>query len=84
MLPGRLTEDVFRRYVLWTDEDNLKLVQRYYPEFLETYMALPAEIYRADMVGLAVSIHHLCVSLKVVSLGPKHVHASVRRSLRRP
>jgi hypothetical protein len=46
---------VSRRYVLWTDEDNLKLVQRYYPEFLQIYMALPAEIYRADMVGTAIN-----------------------------
>ncbi|KIM33667.1 glycosyltransferase family 32 protein [Serendipita vermifera MAFF 305830] len=38
------------KYVLWTDEDNLKLVQKFYPEFLQTYQNLPREIYRADMV----------------------------------
>ncbi|KIM33666.1 glycosyltransferase family 32 protein [Serendipita vermifera MAFF 305830] len=36
-------------YVLWTDADNLQLVQKYYPNFLQTYKDLPKEIYRADM-----------------------------------
>ncbi|KAG8830026.1 Chitin synthase, class 2 [Serendipita sp. 399] len=37
-------------YVLWTDEDNRQLIQKYYPEYLETYNSLPREIYRADMI----------------------------------
>ena len=35
-------------WVLWTDEDNLKLVQRFAPWFLNTYEDLETEIYRAD------------------------------------
>ncbi|KAK9369793.1 nucleotide-diphospho-sugar transferase [Lipomyces kononenkoae] len=37
-------------WVLWTDEDNLNLVKKYFPWFLKYYQALPAEIYRADVV----------------------------------
>lgn len=36
-------------WVLWTDEDNAKMVEDYFPWFLETYRALPAEINRADV-----------------------------------
>lgn len=36
-------------HVLWTDADNRALVDRFYPEYLEAYDALPREIYRADM-----------------------------------
>ena len=35
-------------WVLWTDEDNLKLVERYAPWFMDTYDELRSEIYRAD------------------------------------
>lgn len=35
-------------WVLWTDEDNLKLVERFAPWFLDTYEDLKTEIYRAD------------------------------------
>ncbi|KAK9234257.1 nucleotide-diphospho-sugar transferase [Lipomyces kononenkoae] len=37
-------------WVLWTDEDNLNLVKKYFPWFLEYYQKLPGEIYRADLV----------------------------------
>lgn len=37
-------------YVLWTDEDNKQLVQRYYIDYFDVYNDLPREIYRADMV----------------------------------
>jgi mannosyltransferase OCH1-like enzyme len=37
-------------WVLWSDADNLKLVQKYYPWLEESYRALPEEIYRADLV----------------------------------
>lgn len=36
-------------WVLWSDADNLKLVQKYYPWLEESYRALPKEIFRADM-----------------------------------
>lgn len=35
-------------WVLWTDEDNMKLVEKYAPWFADTYDALHSEIYRAD------------------------------------
>ncbi|KAK9357144.1 hypothetical protein V1504DRAFT_494617 [Lipomyces starkeyi] len=38
------------QWVLWTDEDNLNLVKKYFPWFLEYYQKLPGEIYRADLV----------------------------------
>lgn len=35
-------------WVLWTDADNLQLVKKYAPWFLDTYEELKSEIYRAD------------------------------------
>ena len=35
-------------WVLWTDEDNRKMVEKYAPWFLQTYEFLRTEIYRAD------------------------------------
>lgn len=35
-------------WVLWTNEDNLNLVRKYFPWLLEEYLALPGDIYRAD------------------------------------
>ena len=35
-------------YVLWTDEDNYRIIKKYVPWFLQTYRDLPSEIYRAD------------------------------------
>ena len=37
-------------WVLWTDEDNDELVDRYFPWFLDAYKALPGPISRADVV----------------------------------
>ena len=36
-------------WVLWTDEDNLNLVRKYFPWLEESYLAMPGEIYRADL-----------------------------------
>ncbi|EQL00477.1 hypothetical protein G6O67_002487 [Ophiocordyceps sinensis] len=36
-------------WVLWTDEDNLRLVQTYFPSLEAAYRDLPGEIYRADL-----------------------------------
>jgi mannosyltransferase OCH1-like enzyme len=36
-------------WVLWSDADNLKLVQKYYPWLEKSYKSLPKEIFRADM-----------------------------------
>ncbi len=37
-------------WVLWTDDDNLKLVREYFPWLEDTFLALPGNIYRADLV----------------------------------
>lgn len=39
-------------HVLWTDEDNVQLVQQYYPEFLDHYNWLPLMIQKTDFVRL--------------------------------
>ncbi|KAG6012558.1 hypothetical protein E4U54_007455 [Claviceps lovelessii] len=36
-------------WVIWTDEDNLRLVQQHFPWLEEVYNALPGPIYRADL-----------------------------------
>ncbi|KAL4981100.1 nucleotide-diphospho-sugar transferase [Aspergillus desertorum] len=36
-------------YVLWDDESNELLVERYFPWFLKTYRSLPQDINRADI-----------------------------------
>lgn len=36
-------------WVVWTDEDNLHLVQQYFPWLEETYRGLPSVIYQADL-----------------------------------
>ena len=35
-------------WVLWTDDDNHKLVKTYFPWLEETYLGLPGPIYRVD------------------------------------
>jgi inositol phosphorylceramide mannosyltransferase catalytic subunit len=37
------------KWVLWTDEDNLALVKKHFPWFLDTYERLPSKICRADV-----------------------------------
>lgn len=37
-------------YVLWTDDDNLALVQTYFPWLEDTFRGLAGPIYRADFV----------------------------------
>lgn len=37
-------------WVLWTDEDNLKLIERFAPWFMNAYEDLGGEIFRADVV----------------------------------
>ena len=39
-------------HVLWTDEDNLHLVEQHYPEFLEEYNWFPLMIQKTDFVRL--------------------------------
>ncbi|KAF7558190.1 hypothetical protein G7Z17_g123 [Cylindrodendrum hubeiense] len=36
-------------WVLWTDDDNLRLVKEHFPWLEETYLGLPGNIYRADL-----------------------------------
>lgn len=35
-------------YVMWTDEDNMNMVEKYAPWFVNSYDGLKSEIYRAD------------------------------------
>lgn len=35
-------------HVLWSNEDNLALVETFYPEWRSAYDALPSDIYRAQ------------------------------------
>ncbi|KKZ63167.1 hypothetical protein EMCG_02463 [[Emmonsia] crescens] len=35
-------------WVLWTNDDNLNLVRKYFPWLEEAYLELPGDIYRAD------------------------------------
>ena len=37
-------------YKLWTDEDNTAFVKQYFPGFYDTYVGLPKNIMRADMI----------------------------------
>jgi mannosyltransferase OCH1-like enzyme len=37
-------------YRLWTDTDNLAFVKSRYPDLLTTYLALPKNIMRADVI----------------------------------
>ncbi|HQM28620.1 MAG TPA: glycosyltransferase [Syntrophales bacterium] len=37
-------------YKLWTDEDNLTFVKQYFQDFYSTYISLPSNIMRADMI----------------------------------
>ena len=38
--------------ILWSDNDNFELIDRYYPQFLNVYMSLPLVIQKCDMVRL--------------------------------
>lgn len=37
-------------YKLWNEDDNLALVKSHFPDFFETYIGLPRNIMRADMI----------------------------------
>ena len=45
-------------YKFWSDDDNRKLIQQYYPWFLETYDAYPAPIQRADAARYFAVLHY--------------------------
>ncbi len=38
------------QYHLWTDADNLEFVRKEFPDFLDTFVALPKPIMRADVI----------------------------------
>jgi inositol phosphorylceramide mannosyltransferase catalytic subunit len=38
------------QHVLWTDEDNLKLIQKHFASLLPTYLALKSPIVQADFM----------------------------------
>jgi mannosyltransferase OCH1-like enzyme len=41
-------------YKLWTDEDNLRLIREYFPEYLELFMDFEYDIQRADFIRYAI------------------------------
>ena len=45
-------------YKFWSDDDNRKLIQEYYPWFLDTYDGYPAPIQRADAARYFVVLHY--------------------------
>jgi len=45
-------------YMFWSDDDNRKLIEQYYPWFLETYDSYPAPIQRADAARYFAVLHH--------------------------
>ena len=45
-------------YKLWDDRECLAFVQREYPQFLKTYLALPQPVMRADMFRYLVVYHY--------------------------
>jgi hypothetical protein len=73
-------------YVLWTDVDNRRLVEQHYPSLLPTYLALPKEIYRADMVR-PLYLHAfggIYVDLDTDSIRPLQPHFSALASYSNP
>jgi hypothetical protein len=48
-------------YVLWDDDDNLELVETFFPEWRNAYNGLPSNIYRADFArNLYMYVNHFC------------------------
>ena len=45
-------------YRLWTDNDNLQLVRKHYPNLLERYTKLPYGILRADIARILILHKH--------------------------
>jgi hypothetical protein len=65
-------------WVLWTDDDNARLFERYLPWLVDTFQHLPGPIYQADLSrnaymllfgGFVLTSLH---SARSVSLGPPH------------
>lgn len=57
-------------YKMWSDEDNLKLIETDYPWFLETYNKYPKNINRVDMIryfildkygGIYADMDYMCI-----------------------
>lgn len=55
---------------MWTDEDNLKLIENDYPWFLETFNKYPKNIHRVDIVryfildkygGIYADMDYMCI-----------------------
>lgn len=52
------TENPAYRHWLWDDDDNLRFVWEQFPALLRDYEALPAEIYRVDLVRYLFLYHY--------------------------
>ena len=45
-------------YKLWTNDDGEEFVERFYPDFLNVYLAYPYDIQRADAIRYLVVYHY--------------------------
>lgn len=45
-------------FMLWSDDDNLELIKRKYPQFLELYLNIPTPVMRSDFARYVVLYHH--------------------------
>jgi mannosyltransferase OCH1-like enzyme len=63
-------------YRLWTDEDNLAFVKKEYPDFLDTFLKLPKNIMRADVIRylLLYKLGGLYLDLDYEMLKPFHLN----------
>jgi mannosyltransferase OCH1-like enzyme len=62
-------------YVLWDNEDNLALVDTFYPEWRSAYDALPSDIYRAGFArNLYMYVHLTTSSSFVTFLNSKYAY----------
>lgn len=64
-------------YKFWSDDDNRKLIQQYYPWFLDTYDGYPAPIQRADAARYFAVLHYGGIYTDMDILPIRHVALSL-------
>ena len=45
-------------FMLWSDDDNLELIKRKYPQFLDLYLNIPTPVMRSDFARYVILYHH--------------------------
>ena len=45
-------------FMFWTDEDNLSLIQREYPDLLDIYESIPTPVMKCDFARYVILHHH--------------------------